>query len=282
MIHSVNYLITKLFDIILYPFNFLPDFWGVLFLSILVSLVVLVVYKYVSSPAKIKETKNRIKSSILAIRLYKDFWRVIGASFLKSLAYTGKYFFLNFGPILLIIPILFPVLAQMDARYGMRPFEKGETFALMARFNQNPKQLKVTLLENKGAKPTMNPVFINAFKDEERTLPIREVNWKLTATADGATDLEIEVDGQVLTKSLVVGPHRGALSNKKFRTSNLAHFLYPAEERFDSAVYVDEVSIRYPGKNVTVFGLPIHWLLLHLVLVVFMVLGLRKRFGVEF
>ena len=282
MIHTVNYFITKLFDIVLYPFAYLPDFWGILFLSILVSLVVLVVYKHVSSPTKIKETKNRIKSNILAIRLYKDFWRVIGVSFLKSLAYTGKYFFLNFGPILLIVPILFPVLAQMDARYGLRSFEKGETFALSARFNQDLRQIKVELLENDAFKPTMNPVFINAYEDEERTIPIHEVNWKLEAGADGQTDLQIKVDGQVFSKSLVVGPFRGALSNEKFRTSNLAHFLYPVEKRLDGAVYLEEISLRYPGKNVTVLGLPIHWLLLHLVIVVFIVLGLKKRFGVEF
>ena len=274
MIQTVNYFFTKLFDIILYPFAFLPDFWGILFLTIVVSLVVLVVYKYVSSPAKIKETKDRIKANILAIRLYKDFWRVIGASFLKSLAYTGKYFFLNFGPILFIIPILFPVLAQMDARYGMRSFEKGETFALSARFGQDVRQLKIELLANDVVKPTMNPVFINAYEDEERTKPVREVNWKLETVAEGRTDLQIKVDGQVFSKSLVVGSYRGALSNKKFRLSNIQHFLYPVEKRLDGAVYLEEVSLRYPGKNVMVFGLPIHWLLLHLVLVVFIVLGL--------
>ena len=51
----------------------------------------LVVYRAVSSPAKVRETKNQIKAHILAIRLYRDFWRTIVSSFFKSLYYTGKY-----------------------------------------------------------------------------------------------------------------------------------------------------------------------------------------------
>ena len=95
MIQQLNTLISKLFTILLYPFGLLGEFWEILFLSILSSLVVLVAYKLVSSPRMITQTTNQIKSSILAIRLYKDFSSVIITSFLKSLYYTGKYFILN-------------------------------------------------------------------------------------------------------------------------------------------------------------------------------------------
>lgn len=282
MIQVFNFLITKLFDIILYPFQFIGDFWGILFLSILVSLVVLVVYKYISSPSKIKETKNQIKSSILAIRLYKDFWRVITGSFAKSLFYTLKYFILNFGPVLIIIPILFPLFVQMDVRYGMRPFNPGEVFSLKAIFNANVNDLQITLLENRQFQPEMKPVFINAYRDEERSLPIQEVNWKLRMKDQGQTDIQVRVNDRVFSKTLVSGKYSGALSNKKFEQSYVDHFFYPVEKLFSGSQYIKSISIHYPARNISFLGFRTHWLVYHLLLVVIIVLALRKRFGVEF
>src|SRR5512136_868508 len=102
MIQKINYIITLVFDLVLYPFGFINPFWGVLFLSILMSFVVLMVYKKISSPKTIKATKEKIKANILAIRIYKDFWKVILSSFFKSMFYTVKYFSLNMVPLLVI------------------------------------------------------------------------------------------------------------------------------------------------------------------------------------
>lgn len=282
MIQAINYSITRFFDLVLYPFQFLGDFWAILFLSVLVSLVVLIIYKYISSPIKIKKAKNQIKSSILAIRLYKDFWKVIAGSFFKSLLYTLKYFILNFGPVLIIIPLLFPLFVQMDVRYGMRPFRPGEVFPVKAVFNTNVNDLEIRLLENNLFRPEMNPVFINAYRDEERSLPIREVNWKLRMTGQGATDIQVRINDRVFGKNLVSGKYAGALSNKKFRHSSADHFFYPVEKLFANNQYLESMIIHYPAKSISFLGIRAHWLVYHLILVLIMVLALRKRFGVEF
>lgn len=282
MIQTVNTTITRVFDILLIPFGLLGDFWELLFLSVLVSLIVLYVFRWISSPGKIKDAKNKIKSNILAIRLYKDFWKVITGSFFKSLFYTMKYFLLNFGPVLILLPFIFPIFVQMDIRYGMRPFHPNEVFSVKARFDANVYDLDITLLDNDHFIPVMKPVFINAYRDEDRTQPIRQVNWKLKALKTGQTDIRIRVNDQTIAKNLVIGDHQGALSNRKFRRSSIDHFIYPAERCFRASDHVESVILRYPHKNVSLLGIGIHWLVIHLVLVVVIVLGLRKRFGVEF
>ena len=137
------------------------------------SFIVLIVYKKISSPETIKITKEKIKANILAIRIYKDFWRVILSSFFKSMFYTAKYFSLNLVPLLVIIPILFPVFVQMDVRYGMRPFRVGEEMIIKAQVSQEPQGLDIKLLESGNIKPKMNPVFINGFRDEKKSKPLR-------------------------------------------------------------------------------------------------------------
>lgn len=282
MIQKINFVITKIFDIILFPFSPVGDFWGILFLSLLSSLVVLLVYKYFSSPKKIRRAKDRIKANILAIRLYKDSWKVIIGSFFKSLFYVLKYFALNIGVVIIIVPLLFPLFVQMDVRYGMRPFRVGEEIIIKAAFSRDPNSLDIKLLESKHFKPQMNPVFINAFKDVEKKKPMMEVNWKVEAIENGATTLWIKVNDKTVGKTLLIGKQKRALSNKKFAASTAEHFIYPVEELFAGQGELKYIYIDYPGKSVSFLGLKTHWLVYYLVLMLIIVLALRKKFGVEF
>lgn len=282
MIQKLNYLITRVFDIILYPFSFINPFWGVLFLSILMSFVVLIIYKKISSPRTIKITKEKIKANILAIRIYKDFWKVILSSFIKSLYYTGKYFSLNLVPLLVIIPILFPVFVQMDVRYGMRPFRVGEEVVIKVRVAQDPIGLDARLLENGNIKTKMNPVFINGYRDEKKKKPIKEIDWKVEAVRAGISNIQVKINDRIYEKSLVIGNYSGALSNKKFAESSWWHFIYPVEGLFGETGVVEDIYIKYPGGRISFAGLRVHWLIYNIVLVVIIALVFRKRFGVEF
>ena len=282
MIQTINYFITRIFDIILYPFSFISEFWGILFLSILMSYVVLWIYKWVSSPRLVREAKDQIKANILAIRLYKDSGRVIGVSFLKSLLYTFKYFGLNFMPLLVIIPILFPAFVQMDVRYGLKPFEVGDEVVVKAVFSQNPFDMDIELQENENFKHKMKPVFINAYKDADRKEPIKQANWKMEATKEGITKIKIKVQDKVYEKDLNIGKSRHALSNKKMKESNIEHFIYPVEGLLDGSNELNYIYISYPGKEITFAGIATYWWVWNLLLVVIIVLALKNRFGIEF
>ena len=207
---------------------------------------------------------------------------VIITSFLKSLYYTGKYFILNLMPIFIIVLVLFPLFVQMDIRYGMRPFELGEEFLVKVEFSHNVFDREIKLLENPSFTAKMKPVFINAFKDEEQTQPMREVNWKLQITKEEETALAIEVDQVIYKKNLKIVPFKGPLSNKKFNKSSMAHFLYPVEPLFKSTREVKSIAIRYPARSVSFLGFKAHWLVFNIILVLIFVLAFRKTFGIEF
>lgn len=282
MVQKINYFITRLFDGILYPFNLIGDFWGIFFLSVITSFIVLLGYKYFSSPRMIRKAKDMIKANIFAIRLYKDFWRVIIGSFFKSLFYILKYFALNLGTLVIILPLLFPLFVQMDVRYGMRPFQPGEEIVIKTSFSQNPYDLDIKLLDSEYFMPKMNPVFINAYKDGDRQEPLREVNWKVEAKAAGNGGIKIKVNGRVFEKSLLIGSKKEALSNKKSRDSSLEHFIYPVERLLAEKGELEYIYVNYPGKSVSCLGIHTHWLVYYLILVLIIVLALKRRFGVEF
>ncbi len=273
MAQKVNFFLTRGCDLLLAPFAKLPPFWGILFLSLLTSLFVLVVYRAVSSPRKVKETKNQIKANILAIRLYRDFWRTIVSSFFKSVYYTGKYFLLNLGPLLLVLPLLFLLFVQMDVRYGMRPFSPGESIQVKARFSGDIGAVAAAIADSPHYRPLMNPVYVTM---------LREVDWKLRAGEAGSTSIAITVDGVTVGKSLVIGKGLSALSNKKLAASSLEHFIYPAEKLLPPRSPLKSVSIQYPPRSISFLGLKTHWLVYYLILTFAIALGLKNRFGVEF
>ncbi|MEN8153583.1 MAG: hypothetical protein ABFR75_06135 [Acidobacteriota bacterium] len=282
MIHKINFFLTKVFNLLLKPFNNLNDFWPVLFLSIVLSFIILFILKYISFPKKIVESKDKIKASIFAIRIYKDFWKVILSSFFKSLFYTFKYFVFNLAPFLIIIPLLLPVFSQMEMRYGIRPYKVGEEIILKAKFSNSIKDANINLEKSENFKPKMNPVFIDAFLDEDKTRPLREINWKLEALKEGISRIDIVVNDKKYSKRLVTGDFKEPLSGRKYDRSSINHFFYPSETLLGANDMLRSVTIDYPGKLVNFLGLKMHWIIWNIIIVIVLIMGFRKRFGVEF
>ena len=273
MAQKINYFLTRGCSLLLWPLQKLPPFWGILFLSLLTSLFVLAVYRAVSNPLKVKNTKNQIKAHILAIRLYRDSWKVIAVSFFKSLFYTGKYFVLNLLPLLLVLPLMFLLFVQMDIRYGMRPFRVDEDIVVKVGFSRDIGTLNVELQADPHFQIKMNPVFISA---------LREVNWKLRAGQNGAAAVAIRVDGTTVRKNLLIGAGLPALSNKKMAASGWAHFIYPVEKLLAPAAGLEFISLHYPPRSIGFLGMHTHWLVYYLVLTMIIALALKNKFGVEF
>lgn len=274
MVPAFHLFLTRLCGTILDPLDGLSPFWGILLLSAATSLAVLWGYSLISSPEKIKRAKNQIKAHILAIRLYRDFWRVIVSSFFKSLFHTLRYFALNLLPLLILFPVLFLIFVQMDIRYGMRPFLPGERFAVKAKWDGGINSATVELEADSLHRRVMNPVFLRA---------LDEVNWKLEAVKEGGGVITIRVLGDPsVSKSLVVGTRIGALSNRRLKAPSWLFFLYPAERPLPAASRLRSVAIEYPSRRIRFLGVSAHWLAYYLVLTFLMVMGLKKRFGVEF
>jgi|GEM_PF-572159 len=288
MIQAFNHHLTRVFDIILYPFGLIGSWAQILIVSVVSSFIILFFFKKLSSAEKKKKAKDRIRANIFAIRIYKDFWRVILQSFFKSIYYTGKYFILNFAPVLVFLPILFLLSVQLDVRFGMRPFQPGEQFILTAQLNRPPQEIEIQQLTSKQAAPLIPPVYIDSIDDRGRE--VREVNWKMEAREEGPGELVFQIEGDRLTKSIVVGPDEGRpLSNRRFSSAGLSgfprlliSFIHPVEPLMASGNAVEEISLRYPPDTVRFLFLNTHWLVYYILFIFIVVLSLKNRFGVEF
>ncbi|RKZ06108.1 hypothetical protein DRQ25_14675, partial [Candidatus Fermentibacteria bacterium] len=70
MTNAVESLINAFFDLLLLPFGTLPPVWGLLFISLLSSLGMIVVFRSVSNQEKISRLRRRMGGEILGILLH--------------------------------------------------------------------------------------------------------------------------------------------------------------------------------------------------------------------
>ena len=242
MAQKFNYFLTRGCDLLLAPFAKLPPFWGILFLSLLTSLFVLVVYRAVSSPKKVKDTKNQIKAHILAIRLYRDFWKIIVVSFFKSLYYTGKYFVLNLFPLLLVLPLMFLLFVQMDIRYGMRPFRVGERHHGQGRVQPGHRRA--------GRRAAGRPPFPGPDEPGVHPRPARGRLETAGRPERRRAPSPSASTGPRSVKTWLSATSVPALSNKKMAASGWEHFIYPAEKLLAPAPALKYISLQYPARSI--------------------------------
>ncbi len=273
MLYQLHHLLQRGLDILLTPLDRLSPWLGLGGLALLSTFLVLPVYRFLTRPERLKACKNQIKANILAIRIYRDFWRVIVASFGRSLGWTSLYFAQHLLPLLLLVPLLWPLLLQMDARYGRRTFHEGEAFVLHAVMQDDLADSELRLLDSEAVKPLMNPVRVKA---------LGEMNWQLAPTNEGRHTIRLEINGREIEKEVVAGRHVGMLSWRRAVPDLESALLAPLEKSLPSSAGLKEISFAYPPARMKLGPFSGHWLIPYLLLVLVLALCFRKRFGVEF
>lgn len=267
--------LTRIGDLLL---GWIPRGWDLvplLLISVLAGLVVLYIYRGISSPSQIKRSKDQVKAHILAIRLYKDEWRVIVRSFFFSLVSTARYFAFNMIPLLILLPLLAPLFAQLEARYGLSAVDPGQVVEVKCTFNEGLEALDPVLIQEDWFKPAMSPVFVYA---------LNEAHWQIEITQPGHHVLRIQTSQGTADKSLRSGEEvpRWALSPRRHQGGLLDGLLYPVEKALPADGVFEAIAVHYPGRTFHLAGYHVHWIWVHLLVVLLVVLILKKRFGIEF
>jgi uncharacterized membrane protein (DUF106 family) len=104
----------------------LPPWAGLTILSIVAGVVMLIAFKFLSNQKAIARAKDDIKANLLALKLFKD---DIGVTFrcqwrlFKAIVRLQRYVL---TPVLILLPPMLLVLAQMGIRYQWRALRVGD------------------------------------------------------------------------------------------------------------------------------------------------------------
>ncbi len=269
-------ILNEIYGILFFPFKSSDPVWLMLWVSVLIAVMVLLVYKYLSSQEAIKEVKDRVKAHILEIRLFQEDPVLMGKAVRAVLLANLKYLGLNLKPFLIVFLPIFLMLVQMEARLGYRPLLPNES-ALVRTFwrsaHPGTKGPGPTLLAGDGLSLESPPV---------RVADGREIDWRIRADHMDAAGLVLESKDAPVSLQVVVSEKIIPVSPRNVQKGAVELLWHPAGQPLPRNGDLLAVEIDYPRRDFRLFGYTVHWVWPFLVVSMLAGYLLKGVFRVQF
>lgn len=273
----LNALLRAVFDAALYPFRGLNPLVGLVVVSLPISIAMLVVFKATSAQAELAAVKRRIHACLFEIRLFNDDLLAILRAQLEILRHNLTYLRLSLVPMVWLILPLTLVIAQLQFHYGYQGLAPGRPVLLEVELSPSAAG------PGGAARPNAALEVPEGLRVETPALWIPSRNqllWRLAAERSGDYTLTVKVGDASETKSVRVA--EGIVRRSPIRTDTglLNQLLYPAEPPLPAQSPIRAISLRYPERDVDVFGWPLHWMIVFFILTIVFAFALRGPFKV--
>ena len=269
----INTPLRMLFDGLLYPFRDLAPIWGLLPVSLMVSIGMLLIFKATSNQDALDRVKRGIHAGLFEIRLWNDDIRAIMRAQFDILGKNLSYLRYSLVPMVWIIPPLFLVVAQLQFHYGYEGLVPGESALL-----------EVQLAESAvGApKPSVDlqlPAGLVAETPAVWSPSTGDLTWRIAAQQEGSYEIGVTIDGVQYAKTAEVMRDIRRRSPLKVR-GWFDELVFPAESALPKGGAVESISLSYPDREVSFLGWKTHWLVHFFILTIIFAFLLRKPMGV--
>jgi hypothetical protein len=245
--------------------------WSLLLIGALLGLGALWTFGWFSNQQAIRGTKNRLKASLLEMRLFGDEPTLVFRALRDLLAGNVRLLALTLKPLLLLCLPLLLLISFLDPFYGRIQLPVGQPAILTVHLRQRL---------NPGTPPPRleTPAAVAVETPAVRSMTDREISWRIRPEQAVDGTVRVIFPGEVLEKHIAAGNGRGFASDR--RASSLSGWLmYPGEARLVSSS-VDWISLRYPPANVSWLGLEFHWLVWLMIASLAATLVFKRRMGV--
>lgn len=271
----INLAISSFFDLLIAPFRNLDPLWSLTFMSLLVGILMLVIFRYTSNQEAIRHTKNKIRAYIFELRLFKDDLGTVLSAQKKIFSYNMKYMSYALKPMLFMIVPLAIILIQLEGWYGFKALTPEESAVVSLKLSEgNPEVINgITMTASPGLEIDSPALRIPNEK---------EVNWRIRAKEPGSHNLSFNVDDYTFNKDVVVSDKAlKRITPSSFKSEFWNFVLNPGDRAIADNPYVEEISVSYPLDSVKIYKWSFHWLVVILVLSIVFGFALKGVFKVE-
>ena len=272
----INSIFNSIFDIFFYPFNSVNPVYGLGAISLLTTLMVLPIFRYLSDQEGIKRTRDRITGHLLEVRLFNDDLRIFFAAQKNILKYNLIYMGYMLKPLLFMIIPVMVIIVQTEVRYSHRTLSPGETVVVKVKQDAGrpipEKGSDVILTVPEGLRLETPPL-----RFEEGA----ETYWKIKAEREGEFDLAFHILDREVKRRVVVKDEITRISRLMLKNGILNSFFHPGEPPLPENTNIQSIEVKYPSMKISVFGWGIHWLLIFFGLTLAFGFVLMKPFKVK-
>jgi hypothetical protein len=244
-------------DGVLGPFADLPPIFGLLFVSLLAAVGLLCVLRFTADQGKLAANKRAIQACWFELRLLNHdvlaIWRTWG----EMAAHHLRYLRALTVPLLLMSVPCALVVAQLQAHYAYGGLDVGEPAILTVRMKPSG---AARLSEDVRAMPLLAaPPGLQIETAPVWVPSLREVAWRIAASAPGDYELAIRLAGHEVTKRVRVASGTVRRSPVRSDGSIVQQLLYPSESPLPADSDIESIAVGYPRRWVSILGHTVHW-----------------------
>jgi len=274
----LNRALGWLFDGLARPLAGVPVLLGLAFVSLIVAVAMLLVVRRTSNQAAVGAAKRGIWAGLFEIRLFAEDPVAILRAERDVLRHNFAYVRHSFVPLLWMIVPLMLVMAQLQSLYAYRAIEPGETFLFEM-------QLAPDASAASAPRPRVTlhvPAGLHAETPAVWNPSRSELSWRLRAEQPGRYTVSAESERGVVEKEVRVGGGLVRLSPVRRGPGFLDQVLYPVEAPLPESSGLHSVSVRYDGRDLSLLGWHLPWIVIFFIFVMGFALVLKNRLHVTF
>ena len=215
--------------------------------SIALSLVLLSIFRWTSSPRRIRAARKQVVGCLLEMRLYGDEPVVLARAFSRLLQANIRWVAALLVPTAASACVFALFYPHLDAIFGIAAPSLGERLLLTA-------QLDAPL--NSVPRLQAPPEF-TIESPAVRSFVSGEVSWRLRAGGRSLSDLVLNVNGLPVTKSIDSRPGHRYRAARRVR-STLQWLRWPGESLLPPGPVIS-IDVAYPRRRFEVLGFAADW-----------------------
>jgi len=278
---GINAALTVVFDAAFVLLGALPPLAGVLFVSLVTSVVMLFVVARTSNQPGMAATKRAMHAGLFEIRLFNDDLVAILRALGEVLKQNGRYLLLSLVPLLWMVFPLALVIAQLQAFYGYEGLEIGAPVLVKAERHATAASGGATRPDGGTAPVGLEvPAQIRVDAGPVELVGSNEILWRIVPTTAGDFTLTVRAGDRSATKTVHVGGGVARRSPVRVSPGLVDQLLYPSEPPLDDTSPVTSVTVGYPEPGLDVLGMRLHWLIVFFVVSMAGAFVLARRIGV--
>lgn len=278
----VNAALRSIFDLLLYPFRGLPPLAGLVVVSLVAAIGMLLVFKATSNQEALAGVKRQIHAGLFEIRLFNDDLATILRAQGEILRHNLTYLRLSLVPMVWMIVPLFFVIAQLQFQYGYEGLRAGSTTLLTVELAEDTGDGNVSAPRFAG-KPAVRLEAPDGLRVDAPPVwvpSLRQMTWRIAAIDPGTYEVKVQIGESTATKTVIVASEVVRRSPIRLDSGLINQLIYPAEPPLPDQSPFRSIAITYPDRNIKIFSLALHWLIVFFVLSIAFSFMLRGRFDV--
>lgn len=242
------------------PFKRIDPFWALLAVSLVVTFIVLEVFRRTTDSIKLQEAKNSMQARLLEVRLFKDSPPIVLAALAGMLSCNLRYLRHSLKATLLMLPPLVMLMIHLDAWFGHAPLQPGQAALVRVKILESARQAfdDISLEAASGV----------AIETPSLRVPEeKEISWVVRASQAGHYLLSVKGAGSAVQKTIVVGDRGWERVAPRVVTAGFwNHWAHPGDASLPQGSLVEWVEVTYPDRALGLLGWETHWLILFFLL----------------